>query len=96
MVYDGYVKYEEAEMHRSAVMQDFRDSEKKNNNKKWPTGSHFGLFSVKFVMGYLYMRHYFFVLYSRFSHFAFLELGKYYKIQNGRLTAIFTLFDPKS
>ena len=29
MVYDGYVEYEEAEIHRSAIMQDFRDSEKK-------------------------------------------------------------------
>ena len=27
---DGYVKYEEAEVHRSASMQDFRDNEKKN------------------------------------------------------------------
>ena len=26
---DGYVKYEEAEIHRSAIMQDFRNSEKK-------------------------------------------------------------------
>ena len=26
MVYDGYVKYEEAEIHRSAIMQDFRDT----------------------------------------------------------------------
>ena len=29
VVYDGYVKYEKAEIHRSAIMQDFRDSEKK-------------------------------------------------------------------
>ena len=29
VVYDGYVKYEAAEIHRSAIMQDFRDSEKK-------------------------------------------------------------------
>ena len=29
VVYDGYVKYEEAEIHRSAIMQDFLDSEKK-------------------------------------------------------------------
>ena len=28
---------EEAEIHRSAIMQDFRD-----NEKKWPTGGHFG------------------------------------------------------
>ena len=27
---DGYVKYEEAEVHRSAIMQNFRDNEKKN------------------------------------------------------------------
>ena len=27
--YDGYVKYKEAEILRSAIMQDFRDSEKK-------------------------------------------------------------------
>ena len=26
---DGYVKYEEAEAHRSAIMQNFRDNEKK-------------------------------------------------------------------
>ena len=37
-----------------------------------------------------------FVLYSWSSHFAFLEVSKYYKIQNGRLTAILNLFDPKS
>ena len=58
MVYDGYVKYEEAEIHRSAITQDFRDSEQKMKNKKWPTGSHFGFFSVEFVMGYPCVRHY--------------------------------------
>ena len=54
MVYDGYVKYEEAEMHRESSMQDFRDSEKKN----WLTDSHFRFFSVKFVFGYSCARHY--------------------------------------
>ena len=47
-----------SEIHRSAIMQDFRDSEKKiiiNNNKN---GSHFDFFSVKFVMGYPCVRHY--------------------------------------
>ena len=34
-------------------MQDFRDSEQ----KIWPTGSHFGFFSVKFVMGYPCVRY---------------------------------------
>ena len=29
LVYDGYMKYEEAEIHRSAIMQDFQNSEKK-------------------------------------------------------------------
>ena len=34
MVYDGYVKYEEAEIHRSAIMHDFQDIYKKKNIKK--------------------------------------------------------------
>ena len=34
VVYDGYVKYKVAEIHRSAIMQDFRDSEKKIIKKK--------------------------------------------------------------
>ena len=42
MVSDGYVKYEEAEVHRSAIMQAFRDNEK--NKFKWPTGDHFGFY----------------------------------------------------
>ena len=29
VVSDGYVKYEEAEVDRSAIMQDFQDNEKK-------------------------------------------------------------------
>ena len=36
---DGYVKYEEAEVHESAIMQDLRDNEKKKI--KWLTGGHF-------------------------------------------------------
>ena len=57
VVYDGYVKFEEAEIRRSAINQDFRDNEKKKK-KKLPTGFHFGFFSVKFVMGYPCVRHY--------------------------------------
>ena len=34
-LYDGYVKYEEVEIHRSAIMQDFQDSEKKPEKQKW-------------------------------------------------------------
>ena len=33
VVYDGYVKYEEAEIHRSAIMKDFEDVNKKINKK---------------------------------------------------------------
>ena len=58
MVYDGYVKYEEAEIHRSAITLDFRDSEEFFFFFKWLTGSHFGFCSVKFVMGYPCVRHY--------------------------------------
>ena len=55
MVSDGYVKYEEAEVHRSAIMQDFRDNEKKKF--KWPTSGHFYFISAKFLMGYACVRH---------------------------------------
>ena len=34
VVYDGCVKFEEAEIHRSAIIQDFRDNEKKIKLKK--------------------------------------------------------------
>ena len=34
VVYDGYVKYEDAEIHSSAIMQDFRNSGKKIINDK--------------------------------------------------------------
>ena len=65
-------------------MQDFRDSEK-INKIKWPTGSHFGFLCVKFVMGYPCVRHnILFYIHGTSSHFAFLELSEYYKIQNGR------------
>ena len=39
---DGYVRYERAEVLRSAIMQDFRDNEEKK--LKWPTGGHFGFY----------------------------------------------------
>ena len=38
VVYDGYVKYEEVEIYRSAIMQDFQDSEKKKKKKKKKNG----------------------------------------------------------
>ena len=60
MVSDGYVESEEAKIDRSAIMQDFAKKNNNNNNKKWPAGSHFGFFCVKFVMGYPCVRHYIF------------------------------------
>ena len=58
-------------------------NKKKNKKKKADWRPFWIFFSVKFVMGYPCVRHYT-VLYSWSSHFAFLELSKYYKIQNGR------------
>ena len=46
-----YVKYEEAEIHISAIISVIMI-------KKWPIGSHFEIFSVKFVMGYPCVGHY--------------------------------------
>ena len=60
MVYDGYVKYEKAEIHRSAFMQDFRDRKKKFKKKKknGQLAVILDFFIVKFVMGYPCVRHY--------------------------------------
>ena len=33
-------------------------AQKKKKKIKWPTGGHFGFFSVKFVTVYPYVRHY--------------------------------------
>ena len=77
----GYVKYEEAEVHRSAIMQNFQDNE--IFFFKCMTGGH----SSKFVMGYPCVRHYilFYIRGPPILHF-FLEFHKYHKIikiQNG-------------
>ena len=60
MVYDGYAKYEEAEIHRSAIIQDLRDSEeeKKKKIQMEKKKNDFGFFGVKFFMGYPCVRHY--------------------------------------
>ena len=52
MVSDGYVKYEEAEV--SAIMQDFRDNEKKNDR----LAAIWDFITAKFVLGYPCVRHY--------------------------------------
>ena len=56
MVCDGYVKYEEAEVHRSAFMQDFLDEEKINRMDDWRP--FFDCINAKFVLGYPCVRPY--------------------------------------
>ena len=48
VVCHGYVKYEESEVYRSAIMQDFRDNEKKNGR----LAAILDFISAKFYMGY--------------------------------------------
>ena len=50
MVCDRYVKYDEAEVDRSAIMQDFWDNEKKNF--KGRLAAILDFISPKFDMGY--------------------------------------------
>ena len=47
---NGYVKYEEAKVHRSAIMKDEKMRKKKLNGRDFITG--------KFVIGYPCVRHY--------------------------------------
>ena len=56
MVSDGYVKYEEAEVHRSAIMQDFQDNEKNKLNGRLVAILDF--ISAKFVIGCPCVRNY--------------------------------------
>ena len=70
MVCDGYVKYEEAEVHRSAIIKIYM--RKKNFNGRLAAILDF--ISAKFVMGYPCVRHY--ILFC--SHGP--ELRKYHKI----------------
>ena len=89
MIYNDYVKYEEPEIHRFAIMQDFRDNGKKNEKinkilKKIADWRPFWIFYCEICHGLSLCETLHFVLYSLSSHFAFLELSKYNKIQNGR------------
>ena len=68
MLSDGYVKYQEAEVHRSAIMQDLRDNGKKI---EWPNGGHFGFYNCKICHGLSLCEKSHFVLYSWSSYFAF-------------------------
>ena len=56
VVCDGYVKCEEAEAYRSAIMQDFRDNEKKKVGR---LAAILNFISAKFVMRYPCVRPYF-------------------------------------
>ena len=88
MVCDGYVKYERAEVFRSAIMQDFRDNEEKIWNGRLAAILDF--ISAKFVMGYHCVRPsiLFYIYGPAILHFfAFFVSLKYHKISqihNGR------------
>ena len=56
MLSEGYVKYEKAEVHSSAIMQDFRDNEKTNLNGRLAAILNFK--TTKLVMGYPCVRLY--------------------------------------
>ena len=73
MLSDGYVKYEEAEVHRSAIMQDFRNNEKKI--LKWPNGVHFGFYNCDICHGLSLCETLHFVLYLWSSYFAFFKVN---------------------
>ena len=83
MLSDGYVKYEEAEVHRSAIMLDFRDN--KYNKLKWQIGGHFRFYNCKICLGYPCAKHYI-LFYLHGPAILLFFLVKYHKInqiQNG-------------
>ena len=63
---NGYVKYEEAEVHRSAIIQDFRDNEKTN----------FGFYNCEICPGLSLCETSHFVLYAWSSYFAFFKISQ--------------------
>ena len=85
MLSDCYVKYEEAEVHRSTIMQDFRDNGKKKLNSRLAAILDF--ITAKFVMGYPCVRHYILFYIHGPAILLFFWLSEYYKIikiQNGQ------------
>ena len=58
MVSDSYVKYEEAEVRRSAIMQDFKDYARFKKNEIGRLAAILNFIGAKFVMGYPCARHY--------------------------------------
>ena len=86
MVSDGYVKYEEAEVHRSAIMQDFQDIKMRKKKLNGLMAAIFDFISAKFFMGYPCVRHYilFYIHGPAILHFFVLRIyHKIIKIQNG-------------
>ena len=78
MVCDGYVKYEEAEVHRSAYMQDFRDEEKMNKMDDWRP--FLDCIIGKCVMGYRVWDLIFCFIFMVQLFCIIIELRKYHKI----------------
>ena len=79
------MKYERAEVLRSAIMQDFQDNEEKN--LKWPTGGHFGFYQGEICHGSSLCEtfHLFYIHGPAILHFfQSLKYHKITQIQNGR------------
>ena len=72
------MKYEEADVHRSAIMQDFRDNEKKK--LKGRLAAILDFITAKFVMVYPCVRHYILFYIHGGAILHFLELSKCHKI----------------
>ena len=85
VVCDGYVKYEEAEVNRSAIMQDFRDNEKKIKNGRLAAILDF--ISAKFVMGYPCVRPYILFCIHGTAILHFFEFRKYHKLLKFKMAA---------
>ena len=90
MVCDGYVKYEEAEVDRSAILQDFRNNEKKKFNRRLVAILDF--ISAKYLMGYHCVRPYilFYIHGPVILHF--FELRRYKKLCKFKMASIRPFF----
>ena len=73
VVCDGYVKYEGAENHRSAIMKISELYIMRNLFFKWPTGGHFGFCWCEICHGLSLCKTLHYVLYSWSSYLAFFQ-----------------------
>ena len=83
MVCDGHVKYWEAEVDRSTIMQDFQDFQKIKNGR---LAAILDFISAKFVIGYPYVRPYilFYIHGPAILHFlSYRYITKLFKFETG-------------